>query len=291
MFKDDHTSISVVLILAVFNLLQKPSSLKPHYSFGLSYSSEELEEDENVEGNKHSSPPPKDNLKGDQENQVQGTLVDDSRPLEPNDDGNEDDKKSKSSTSDTGSSDENVADPFSMLEVRDRIVFSNSKVDKVDLKVIGLDMKLDQKVTNLDSKLKLMLKYLSEIQYAAPLKLNRPNQLNHLISLCLKRTINEVEQKYNDSLDHHISTTTIMLKIHDDMIIATNKLIKYTHVHHEKQIQRIEKEICQKYAMNMVMSEVLINRIRSTYNILDVLDHKFDEIFVILDETFAHLKA
>ena len=64
MFEDDNTSVGVVLIPTAFNLLQKSSSSKPHYDFGLSSSSEELEE-ENIEGNKHLSPPPEDTLKDD----------------------------------------------------------------------------------------------------------------------------------------------------------------------------------------------------------------------------------
>ena len=39
--------------------------------------------------------------------------------------------KSESSTSDTGSSDENISDPFSMLELGDNFGITKSKVDKV----------------------------------------------------------------------------------------------------------------------------------------------------------------
>lgn len=82
-----------------------------------------------------------------------------------------------------------------------------------------------------------------------------------------------------------------MLKIHDDVISATNDLIKKTDVHHEKQIQWLEKEIHQKDAMNMVMQEVPIKLIHSTWNIVDVLNNKFDEMLIILDEIFTDLKA
>lgn len=50
----------------------------------------------------------------------------------------------------------------------------------------------------------------------------------------VSRTLEEVEQKYNDSLDHHIFTTIIMLKIHYDMIKEKHELIQQRHVHHEK---------------------------------------------------------
>ena len=41
----------------------------------------------------------------------------------------------------------------------------------------------------------------------------------------------------------------------------------------------------------MVMKDVIIKSIRSTWNILDVLNNKFYEMLIILDETFASLKA
>ena len=116
-----------------------------------------------------------------------------------------------------------------------------SKVNSLDKTVAQLDVKLDQKVTSLDSKLDVILKSLSEIKEVGPSEVKRANQPNQLISLCFKHTLEEVKHKYNDSLDHYISTTTTMLKIHEDMISATNELIKQTHVRYEKQIQRLEK--------------------------------------------------
>lgn len=41
----------------------------------------------------------------------------------------------------------------------------------------------------------------------------------------------------------------------------------------------------------MVMQEVLIKVIHLVQHLVDTLNHKFDEIFIIIDETFAHLKA
>lgn len=82
-----------------------------------------------------------------------------------------------------------------------------------------------------------------------------------------------------------------MHKIYEDMISATNELIIQTHVRHEKQIQRLEKEIRKKHEMNMIMQQALIELIRATKNIIDVPNNKFDEMLVIINETFGHLKA
>ena len=70
------------------------------------------------------------------------------------------------------------------------------------------------------------------MQATTPSELDRANHLDQLIYLRLKQTIEDVQYKYNDSLDHHISTTMIMLKINDDMINVTNELIKQNHVSH-----------------------------------------------------------
>ena len=82
-----------------------------------------------------------------------------------------------------------------------------------------------------------------------------------------------------------------MLKIHDDMISATNKLIKQTHIRHEKQIQRLEKEIRKKDEMNMIMQHILIKLFRACWNIFYVPHNKFDEMLSILGSLFDHLKA
>lgn len=49
-----------------------------------------------------------------------------------------------------------------------------------------------------------------------------------------------------------------MLKVYDDMISATNELIKQIYVRQEKQIQRLEKEIKKKDEMNLIIQQVLI---------------------------------
>lgn len=92
-------------------------------------------------------------------------------------------------------------------------------------------------------------------------------------------------------MDYHITTINIMLKVHDDMLYATNTLINQTDVHHEKYIQRLEKEIRYKDTMNMVMQEVLIKVIHAAQRHLNVSNYKFDEMLLILYETFAQLKA
>ena len=61
-----------------------------------------------------------------------------------------------------------------------------------------------------------------------------------------------------------------MLKIHDDMLNASNELIKQTRIHHEKQIQHLEKEIRKKDEMNLIMQQVLIKILRACWNIVDV---------------------
>lgn len=56
-------------------------------------------------------------MKGNQGDKPQDTLIVDSKPTKPNDGDNEDHNKSKSSTSNTGSADDNIADPFFLLEL------------------------------------------------------------------------------------------------------------------------------------------------------------------------------
>lgn len=82
-----------------------------------------------------------------------------------------------------------------------------------------------------------------------------------------------------------------MLKVHDDMISATNELIKQTHVCHEKKIQRMEKEINKKDEMNLIMQQVLIKLLRACWNIVYISNNKFDEMLSILASLFNHLKA
>ena len=127
---------------------------------------------------------------------------------------------------------QNIVDPFALLQLRDNVEKVNSKVKTVSSKTISLDSMLD-----------LGIKPLSEIKVVAPSKIDKSNQLDQLIFHHLSRTLEEAEEHYKSNIDHHISTRNMMLKIHDDMISATDKLIKQTHVHHERQIQTFEEEI------------------------------------------------
>lgn len=132
------------------------------------------------------------------------------------------------------------------------------KVNTIEALVHGLNTRLDVKVYRLDSKLDAILKSLSAVNISGPTIAESEAQLDHLISLRLKHTIAEVEHKYDASVDHYLDTITQMLKAHDDLVTATNDLIKKTHVHHEKQIQRLEKEIQKKDELNGIMQQVLL---------------------------------
>lgn len=136
------------------------------------------------------------------------------------------------------------------MELWDNVATENSKADKITQQVAGL----------LESKIELVLKSLSEINANAPSEPDRANQLDQLILLHLSRTLEDSKACYKENMDNHISKITIMLKVHDDMLSATDNLIKRTHVQHEKHIQRLEKEIFHKDTMNMVMQDVLIKR-------------------------------
>lgn len=99
---------------------------------------------------------------------------------------------------------------------------------------------------------------MSEVKKVGPLDDEREEQLNQLISLRFKHILEEVEQKYKSSLDHHIDINSTMMNIYEDMISATNELINQTHVRHEMKIQRLEKETKKKDEMNLIMHQVLI---------------------------------
>lgn len=109
--------------------------------------------------------------------------------------------------------DENIADPFALLELRDNFEKANFKFDIVSSKVTVLYSKFDLVIKSLDSMFDLVIK-----------------------SLRLIRTLEDVDQRYKDNLDHHISTINMMFKIDDDIISTTNELIQQTHVLQEKQI-------------------------------------------------------
>ena len=144
-----------------------------------------------------------------------------------------------------------------------------------------MQLEIDDKVSGLDSKLDAILQSINN--QSRPSAIDREAQLDQLISLWLKHTIEEVEHKYDTSVDHYLETITNMLKVHDDLVAATNDLIKKTHVGHEKQIQRLGKEIRKKDGMNLIMQQVLLKLIKAAWHIVDVPNHKFDEMILILE--------
>ena len=89
---------------------------------------------------------------------------------------------------------------------------------------------MDQKVSGLDSKLDAILQPIS--QQSGPSVAEREAQLDQLISLRLKHSMEEVKSKYDASVEHYLDTITSMLKVHDDLVSATNDLIKQTPSHH-----------------------------------------------------------
>lgn len=82
-----------------------------------------------------------------------------------------------------------------------------------------------------------------------------------------------------------------MLKVHDNVVAATNELIKPTHVYHEKPIQHLEKEIWAKDNMNMIMQQVVIKLIRYAQKFVDILNYKFYEVLLVMEATLDTLKA
>lgn len=73
--------------------------------------------------------------------------------------------------------------------------------------------------------------------------------------------------------------------------LKRSKLVKQTHVRHEKKIQRLENEIRKKDEMNLIMQQVLLKILRACWNIVDVPNNKFDDMVPILGKHFDHLKA
>lgn len=201
----------------MLNIFHKISSSKAQFNFRLSSSSEAS--DENFESEQNDVVPPlaKNTSEVHQDSPI--------RKAPHGDYKNKDDvdHKSKSSTLDTRSSDENTTDPFALLELRDNVATENSTVDKVT-----------QQVADLESKLVLVLKSLSEIKDSTSSKLHRETQLHQLISLCLSSTLEDVQSCYKDNIDNHVTTINTMLNVNDDIP---------PHIRHEKHIKRLEKEI------------------------------------------------
>lgn len=70
MFEEDNKTVGVIPIPSTFNMLQKPSSSKAHFDFGLSSSSDEMEGKDDQDGNNNTSPCLETKIDGDQEDPV-----------------------------------------------------------------------------------------------------------------------------------------------------------------------------------------------------------------------------
>ncbi|CAI9287945.1 unnamed protein product [Lactuca saligna] len=142
------------------------------------------------------TPRPEYELEGHQETPTQEALHDDNKSK------GDVDQKSESSTLDTRSSDENIVELFALLELRDNFAIANSKVDKVIQQVAGLDTKLD-----------LVIKSLFEIKAVVPSEHDRANQLDQIISLFLRHTLEEVNsaQHFVDTPNHNFDEMLIIL--------------------------------------------------------------------------------
>lgn len=184
---------------------------------------------------------------------------------------------------DSESSAGDYVDPFALLEIRIHVSDTMLKVSSVESSVTEINTKLDQKVSGLDA----ILRSLS--QQSGPSAAEREAQLDQLMSLRLKHTMEEVGTKYDILVYQYLNTITSMLKVHDDLVAAANDLIKQNHVLHEKQIQRMEKEIKKMDEMNMMIQQVLIKLLCSTWNIVDVPNRKCDEMIAILSNMFKLL--
>lgn len=84
------------------------------------------------EGNNKNHSKKTTKVNGDPVTQVQGDQNNDTKGPEDSVDGENDVKRSKSSTLDMGSLDENIADSFPLLELRDNVAKANSKVDSLN---------------------------------------------------------------------------------------------------------------------------------------------------------------
>lgn len=109
-----------------------------------------------------------------------------------------------------------------------------NKVDTIEKTIAEINTMIDEKVSGLDSKLDAIHQSLSQTNRSRPTIDEQESHLDQLISLLLKNTIEEVEQKSDTSINHYLDKITRMLKVHDDLVVATNEFIKKTHVGHAK---------------------------------------------------------
>lgn len=213
MFDDEGASIVAPPLFSSFLLPSNPSSLRPYFDFGLSSSSsEQVDEEIKINdqfkmhlGDETKSTPKPDNT----------TTANKPGPSEPPVNQEAHQTKSRNSTSNTRSSVGNYVDPFALLELWDNVSITMKKVDAIKTFVVGLNNKIDVKVSGievsgLESKLDAILLSLSTATKSEPTNAKREVQLNRLISFSLKHTIEEVEAKYNENLDHYLDTNTTM---------------------------------------------------------------------------------
>lgn len=101
----------------------------------------------------------------------------------------------------------------------------------------------------------------------------------------------EYEQRDTNLIKHHEEDVKEMATVHDELVKATNKLIKQTHVQHEKKIQHFEMEIHSNDRMNLILRQVLIKVIQSFEHIIDIWNYNFNEVFQIFEVTLHTLKS
>ena len=147
-------------------------------------------------------------------------------------------------------------DPLALLEIQENVFRTMKKVETIEASVSRVNSNIEEKVSKLDSKLDTIIQSLSN--QSQPSIAKREAQLDKIISLWLKHSIKEIKATYDASVEHYLDTITMMLKVHEVLVIATNDLIKQTHIRHGKQIQRLEKEIKKKDEMNLIIQQVLI---------------------------------
>lgn len=85
---------------------------------------------------------------------------------------------------------------------------------------------------SMHSKLNLILKSISDVNFSTPFVENQEQLLDQLISLRIKHTMVEFEQCYVNLIEHHEDTIWKMIMVHDELLKATNELIKKTHIRH-----------------------------------------------------------
>lgn len=131
-----------------------------------------------------------------------------------------------------------------------------------------LNAKIDEKVFGLNSKLDTNLNSLSKTNKSGPTPTEREAQIEQLISFQLKHTIEEVKQKYDASLNHYLDTITKMLKVHDNLICATNYSSNRPTFSMKNRSSVWRKRSRKKDEMNLVIQQVLIKILRASLNIM-----------------------